>query len=166
MALDIAGCMDRIVALQKEAMAALTPSISADARSFYWYSQERFPYFTNRISNITLETGTGGDEDYGEEEEAAQYDIIMRLVVNHVTAGVKGEYEDKLSTYIPHLITYFNARELLQSATYLTPPVNLQRARIIASTGLAFFTELGITQLGAEFTLRLEFVENIQQVYL
>ncbi len=166
MAVDIAGCMDRIVAIEKEAMAALIPAVTADAVSYYWHTQERFPYFTNRVGSITLESGLGGDEDYGEEEEVALYDIIIRLVVMHVSGGVKGEYEDKLSTYIPHLITYFNARELLQSASYLTPPANLIRARIVASTGLAFFDELGYKQMSAEFTLRLEFTEDIEQAYL
>lgn len=168
MGLDIAGCVNRIAALEKEAMLALATPKSCDAFPYYWQTNAPFPYWTNRIGSVSLETGAGGDEDDGEEEETAQYDIIMRLVVKHVSAGTQGENEDDLATYIPHIIDYFNARELLQqeSGAFAAPPSDLIRARIISCTGTTVFTELGVWQLGTEFTLRMEFEQYVEQAYL
>lgn len=165
MALNIEDVLARIVAVEQEALAGI--QVACDAVPYYFHTQQAFPYFTNRLSSISVDSGPGGDEDFGEEIDLLIYDIILRLTVNHLSAGVVGEYEDRLSVYIPQVIDYFNARELLQSASYPTAPDDLTRARIISSTGLAFFSEgLNVQQIGAEFTLRCEFVNNIDQAYL
>lgn len=167
MALDIQNCLLRIVALYKECFATIPNAQTLDGVPYYFHTQEGFAYLTTRISTIDLEdTEEGGDDDYGEAEEVQRYDIITRLVVMHATGGVDGEYEDKLSVYIPNIISYFNARELLQSAAYPTAPNNLLQARIVSCTGLAFFEELGKRQMGAEFTHRLKFTEYVEQIYL
>jgi hypothetical protein len=45
-------------------------------------------------------------------------EIIVRLVVGHLTEGYRGQPEGSLYTYIPAVIEAVNSRELLQSPTY------------------------------------------------
>lgn len=158
--------MVRVAALETEALAAMTPPLVADAVPYFFHVQEAFPYWTNRLGSISAEDGVGGAEDFGEDFERYSYEVIMRLAVGHVTDGVRSEYERSLGRIIPHVMTYFNARELLQSAAYPSAPDEVLRARIIACTGVDVLPISEHTQvIGSEFTLRIETVEYTDQVY-
>lgn len=159
--INLVGIMDRVVALQIEAMGALTPAVAVDAKPYFWHVQESFPYFVNRLSDFGIE---GDSEDLDTENPP----IIMRLVLGHLTGSYEGENDAKLLTYIPQIIKHFNERELLQSAAFPTPIPDLERARVTNCTGYRQWVHSGVggMQVGAEFTLRCEFRNAILQAYL
>lgn len=164
--MDLEALLVRAAALEQEALAAMTPPIVADAVPYFFHAQEAFPYWTNRLSSISAEDGAGADDDFGEEYERYSYEIIMRLAVGHVTDGVRSEYERTLGRIIPQVMSYFNARELLQSQAYPTAPDDVVRARIVACTGVDVLPISEHTQvIGTEFTLRVETVEYSDQAY-
>ena len=59
--IDLAETLDRIVLIEKEALAALTPSVTADAVPRFLHVQEETPYWTNRMTTITV---AGDSEDF------------------------------------------------------------------------------------------------------
>lgn len=157
MAIDLDAALDRIVEIQIASLAAL--SVTADAVPYFTHYQEVPPYWTNRLGPITIE---GESEDIDEPV----YTVIMRLVVDHITAGYKGQNEDKLKTWIPAIIRYFHTRRWLETATQTNGLANLLDSRITAATGFRVFQAIGIEtpQVGCEFTLRLEFEESVQLI--
>lgn len=158
--LDYNNLLNRVTALQIEALSSLSPSVTADAKPYFLHTQEAFPYFTNRIG--------ADDIDYDSEDfDRDTLQVLMRLVVGHITEGYVGEPESKLYTWIPTLKTYFNSRELLQSAAYLTAMPGLIRARVTSHMGFRVFQNAGISaqQVGTELTLLCEFDETINQAY-
>lgn len=160
MAVNLDGAIDRIVELQIEALAALSPAVSADAKPYFYHTQESFPYFTNRVGQITFEDN---EEDFDEPT----YAVIARLVIAHATADYTGFNEDKLKTWIPQYITFFHARPRLGTATVNTGLNSLIHARISGCTGFRIFQNAGISalQVGCEFTHLLQFVETIDLAY-
>lgn len=164
MASYLTDLLDRCAALQIEAMASI--SVTADAKPYFFHQQETFPYFTNRINDIPI-TGYGtGEEDENEDQNTV--DIIMRLVIGHITSGFPGERESELYTYLPVVKSYFQQREMLQSVAYPTEMTNMFYVRVVNGGGLRAFENAGIStiQVGAEITLRCFCVEPITQVYL
>lgn len=162
MSINLEEAMERVAAMQTEAMAALSPTVDATAKPFFFYVQGTFPYFINRIS----EWSSDGD---GEEYDLDTYTIIMRCVIAHITAGYEGENETRLSEWIPHIKLWFNQRELLQSASYPDAMLDLHRARCGDGTGLQVIRHTGATetlQVCTEWTLTLTTQENIEQQYL
>ena len=158
--------LDRVVAIQLEAMTA--QGVTADAAPYFFYTGEGFPYFSNRINDI----GVSGYIDGQEAEDIDQNTVfvVMRFVVGHLTSGVRGERESDLYEYIPGIKTYFQEREMLQSAAYPVEMVGLLGgARIVPSGGaLRVFQNAGIPviQVGTELTLRVPCIEGIEQFYL
>lgn len=150
--------IDRIVELQIEALAEI--SVSADAKPYFYHTQEAFPYLTNRVGALSFEDN---EEDFDEPT----YTVIARLVIAHVTADYAGFNEDKLKTWIPQYITYFHARPWLGTANTNTGLNSLMRARISGSTGFRVFQTVGIQalQVGCEFTHLLTFNETIDLRY-
>lgn len=161
MALDYQALMARIVVNEKAALAALSPTVVADAVPRFWHTQESFPYFTNRLGSLSVDFDS-------EDIDLVTQDVTMRLVIGHLTSGYVGENDDKLQLWLPQLHEYFNEREGLQSATYLTRLTNLTRARIVSGTGYIVFVNSpigGVAQVGAELTIRCELDHDIQHVY-
>lgn len=163
MTVNVEELMLRMVAQEKEAMAALSPAVIVDAVPLFVWAQEAFPYFTNRLGTITV----AQDED-SEDFDVYTYEVTLRLVIGHVTEGYKGETDTRLQRWIPHLIKFFNERELLQSAAYPLALDALTRARVASCTGFAVFANsiVGSQQVGTEITVRCEFEEPIEQQYL
>lgn len=162
MSIDAQALMDRVAALETEAMAVLSTPVTAEATDHFFYVQGSTPYFVNRLGEIVVE---GDSEDF----DLYTYDVVMRLIIGQITQGYQGEPENQLQTYIPQIIRYFNERELLQSVTYPTGLDNLHRARVVACSGLQVFRHTGATetlQVGTEWTLRCDFEEMIEQQYL
>lgn len=162
MTLALDQALLRVAALQEEAMLALSTPVTANAFPYFFHVQGTFPYFINRAGDWTSE---GDSEDF----DADTHTIIMRLVIAHIDSGFEGDNDSDLYTYIPHIKTYFNERELLQSATYTSALDDLVRARCTDGNGLQVFRHTGATetvQVGTEWTLRLEFEEIIEQVYV
>lgn len=160
MALPIDTLLLRVAAIQIEAMASI--SVTAGAVGYFYYTQEDFPYFTNRLG--PMESGYDS-EDFDRDT----YTVIMRLIVGHLTQNYEGRNEALLSLWIPTIKTYFNSREWLQtsSGSYIAELNSLIRARVTSCTGYRIFLNSGLpaTQVGCEFTLTCEFDETIDLAY-
>ena len=152
----------RVRDLEIEALAALSTPKTADAVEYFYHFQEEFPYFTNRIGGLDV----GADS---EDLDIYTYQVIMRLVIEHLTADYVGATESSLQLYIPQVVNYFNSRQWLQttSGSYDTAMLSLREARITNVTGYRIFTDAGISaqQVGTEFVLSCQFVEEITQVF-
>ena len=154
--------LKRVAALQLEAMASI--SVRADAKPYFFHTQESFPYFTNRIAANPI--GDNGSE----VEDLNNPLVIMRLVVGHLTEGYKGEPESKLYEWGPIVKTYIQRRtNWLQTATgpYAARMEGLQSARVIDAGGFRAFQDSGINaiQVGREIQLQCIFDEVIEQAY-
>lgn len=158
MSINLQQAIDRIAELEIAAMAAMsTPVTGVNAADHFTYVQSVFPYWTNRPGRITF-LDTEEDLDY------PIYTVISRLVIGHATEGYTGDLENALQLWIPQIITYFNARPTLVTATYSSGMANMLHARISGCTGLAILHNYGSigSQVGCEFTHELQFVEEIQ----
>lgn len=147
MATYMTELLDRVVALQKEAMKCL--DVNADAVPYFWHTQEAFPYFTNRIA------ATPVNNDGSEDTDLNQPLVIMRLVAAHLTEGYRGQSERKLYEWLPPLKTYFQQRLWLTSRAYPDRMDNLLQVRVTDGGGVRVFQDSGINamQVGAELQL-------------
>lgn len=146
----------RLAAVEKEGLASA--SVNADAVPYFFHQQERYPYWTNRVGETTV---TGDGEEY----DVYSVQVIARLVMAQVTDGiVRGDNEARLQVYIPLMLKWFNEHELAQSATYPTPIDDLVRVRVDSCRGYTEFQPSG--QIGTEFTLIVEFEQQLTQAYL
>jgi hypothetical protein len=161
MAILLQSALERLCAIEKEALADLTPTVAADAVPYMIHSQEAFPYFTHRGTNGVIESNSEDIDDNTVE-------IIVRLVVGHLTDGYRGQPESTLYTYLPVVIEAINARELLQSDTYPLALDGLVSARAVAYSGLRIFESAGIQarQVGTEITVVCTFADDLTQLYL
>lgn len=156
----IAELLARVVAAQKAWGAEA--GVAVDAVPFFFHTQEAFPYFTNRVSNVIV--GDDGSEDFDRDT----YTVTMRLVVGHLTGGYKGEIETRLYAWMPSVKTFFNEREWLQTpGAYAAAMNSLIRARVTGMSGLRVFDNAGVSvlQVACEFTLICEFDETINLEY-
>ena len=161
MTIDMQSMMDRIAALETEALAALTPAVEANAVDRFFHVQATYPFFVNRLGAMTI-------DDDSEDLDLYVVNVQMRLLIGKITEGYDGEVENRLQLYIPQVINYVNSRELMQSLTYPTALEDITRARIVACTGFAVFQQQGVqtSLVGCEFTLRVELEEQLTQAYL
>lgn len=160
MSIDLSGAIDRIVELEIEALAALSTPVAADAKPYFYHEQESFPYWTNRVGPFSFEDN---EDDFDEPT----YTVVMRLVVDHVTANYTGQNEAKLKLWIPQIVTYFHARPWLGTDTNNRGLNSLLDARFSGGTGFRVFQTVGIQalQVGCEFTMQLRFNETIDLAY-
>jgi hypothetical protein len=161
MAILLQSALERLCAIEKEALADLTPTVAADAVPCMIHTQEAFPYFTHRSGALVIESDSHDLDDY-------EVEIIVRLVVGHLTDGYRGQPESTLYTYLPVVIEAINARELLQSDTYPAALDGLVGARVISARGLAIFETAGVQarQVGTEITVVCTFADDLTQLYL
>ena len=163
MPFDLEDIMLRIVAIEKEGLHDLPNPVDSDAVPFYFHTQEGLPYWVNRLGTFAFV------DQYGEELNNPTFEITARLVIGHRTSGYKGELDTVLQRYVPHMIRFFNARELLQSSEYPDAPDNVISCRVTGGIAFGVFRHAsdGTTeQIGAEFTLRLEYIEENEQAFL
>jgi hypothetical protein len=149
----------RVVAMQLEALSAYNVS----AKPFFFWWQETFPYFTNRLAEDNLD---GIAEDY----QTDSYIVRMRLVVGHLTEGTPGTLDDNLRTYIPLVNRKFHRNVMLTSAGAYAAPMDILNplgARLVGVTGLLIFQNAGFAhqQIGCEWTLRCPFTIYTDQEF-
>ena len=147
---DLQALLARVCDLEKAATSI------GDAWPFLFISQGTTPYWVNFIRGPQVDDDSEGYDVY-------TYDVLMRLIIGHVTEGADGEPEGDLYTYIPQVIEYFRARPLLIDDTYTTELDALEEARVVEGTGFAVFSQTGVrtAQIGCQFTLRCRFEEEI-----
>lgn len=138
----------RIVEMQKEIIDG------AGAVPFFFYQQETFPYFTNRLGEDVI---TFDSEDYS----VRTYTITMRFVMGHITEGQAGAPETQLYTHIPTIEQHFLEHPQLTSDHYPTPITGLSALNTVLTrdTGLRVFNNAGILaqQVGCEFSLSVPY---------
>ena len=161
MTIDLHNALERLAAIEVEALAGLPIPVTADAMPFAMWQQEAFPYLTHRTGSITIE-GDSQDIDVYEIE------VVARLIIGHLTEGYRGQSDERLNTWIPVLVKAINARELLQSAAYPDELDGLTGARCTFCSGVRVIESAGVQakQVGAEFTVVLQFADDLTQSYL
>lgn len=158
----------RYCAIETEVMASLGVDCDAYPR---WLAKGANPiYWINRISAVRALEGA---DDYGEELSLYQYTVTARLVVAHVTADYDGEASEAIDLFLPEVIEYVDARELLQSqqtelGDFTAPMRYLIRAHFVNAVGYNIFPPSvgGVQQVGAEFQFDNEFNKSLIQAYL
>lgn len=158
----IEEALNRIVEMQIEVFAD-TIGEACDAVPYWPYEQNGFPYWTNRLAAMTTEF-----TKYAEDIQDNPETILMRLVVDHITAGYEGDVPQKVHEYYVPIVDYFAQHSGLttDSGTYPTCMDGLDpdtQAFIATHTGLVVFQNSGIisNQLGMEFTLRVPIMRSV-----
>lgn len=138
----------RMAAMEIEAMT--DAGYSADAKGFYLWWQESYPYFTHR-------TGPTPYSWDSEDIQVQRQTIIIRMVTGQWNEGYDGTPEDVIDTYIGIIRQWFANVEDLTSAAYPTPPTYLwsEAPEMTDDTGFRVFeglTRNNAYQAGVEFT--------------
>lgn len=164
MAIDASELLARVCAIEVEALNALTPPIASTAAPRWLYQQEACPYWRNRIVSVQLITDALDD---GQEVDTYRYTVGAALHYANVSAGYDGEKDEDILAIVPQLIQYFDERELLQSASYLTPMAFLRLSYFQAGEGYVTFPygAAGGVQIGPTFTYTCIFDRLITQAY-
>jgi hypothetical protein len=146
--------------MEKEALAtvAAANNQAPDAVAFWPWEQEVFPYFTNRLGPMA-----NSPTDYSEDIESYGHTVIIRLVVDHWSAGFKGDKADLAYQYIVAFETYFRNHPMLTTdptGDYPDDPDYLfEDLMLTGHTGLVIFQNAG--QYGCEFTLSLPYLRDV-----
>lgn len=115
---DLDDIMHRLPVLQRAALAAI--GVECDAVRFWPHQQESFPYWTNRIDSMSIET------DIADDIDVHRYQITMSLVMGHLLEGYKGEPTERAYVWIPAVLNYFRQhRDLVDGAEYSAAPDDL-----------------------------------------
>ena len=154
------NAMLRIASMEKQALADMTPNVTADAVDFFPWEQEVPPYFVNWLSGYRERLSIDDqDEDSSEDIPVEWWAVTARLVIGHLGEGYKGEIARDLYDYMPAITQFFRTHPYLTSTAYPTPldmigPISLV---IPDGTGLRVFSNAGIVnqQVGTEFTLQI-----------
>lgn len=148
--LDLQNLLDRAIAICTEAID------DSEGKSFWYYSQEAFPFFVARIGEL--------DVTYTDGEDIATYTfkLYVRYITGNRTAGLTqlGEGEALLYAGLPVLINAFLSSGLLQSEAFQDAPDWLQAVTLLPCPGLQSYDAAAIggtgQQLGTTFTLDCE----------
>jgi len=158
--MDLENILLRIIAVAKESLASLTPTVVADGRP-YLYAQEETPYFCTRIT---------AQEDTSESMEinSSLYRIELRLIMGKLTQGYDGETQSRLYRYMPTVISFLKQRIWLQSTAYPTRPADLLTVNYLSCGGLQVWVDNTgdkTPQYGTSFLLECEFKQSIVKDY-
>ena len=161
----IQDMMARVAAMQLEAIGSGSTYATIDpplrnAVPYWPYQQEQMPYMLNRLGATTMDAG-----GYSEDIRDVTHNILMRLVVDHVTAKYEGEVSDYAYQYIQPLQQYFREHPMLTTdgGSYTAHPDYLfYETRIVSHTGLVVFRNFGglPPQLSIEFTLEVPYLRE------
>jgi hypothetical protein len=159
--IDVQGVVDRMIAIEKESLAGLSPAVTADAVDYFFYAGETFPYLTHRVGTIQV-------DENSEQRQEYRVPVVARLVVGHITEGYAGQADGVLYRYIPQLLDTFARRQWLQSATYPDVMNRLQYALVSSVSGFSAYQNRGINavQVGTEFTVTAAFTNHVEQDYI
>lgn len=162
---DIKEAKQRMCALEKEALAALTPTILCEAFPRWVVKCETFPYWINRFPLFNAEEGA---EDYGDEGAVYNYTITSMLIVAHSTSDWAGESEELMDFVTPQVIEYCDARAHMQSVAFPDALLYLRRFSFVTGgfTTVPRTVGNGGIAHGVTFQWRTLFDKPIAQAYL
>lgn len=161
--IDIPNLLNRIAAIEKEALLALEPSIISEAFPRWFARAETFPYWINRIATFEA---SEGEDDAGDEGVVYVYTVNAALLVAYVTSDVVGESDTLLDFVVPQFLEYFDERAHLQSDEYPDEMPFLVRASFVTGGYTTLPGNAGVQAAGAAFQLRCEFRKPLVQAYL
>lgn len=160
MAVDLNELLTRVGEIQAAALAALATPIVADSKPYFIYTQESFPYITQRIGDIQIDFDS-------EDMDRYVVTVISRLVIGHATAGYMGINESDLYRCIPAIIHAINDDEGLVSTSYpahMTQLIEATENRMRSCAGFRVFMDGGlkdVKQVGTEFTATYLFDDDL-----
>jgi len=109
---DLDNIMLRLAAMEREALSTITDTVVCDAVPYWPHTQENFPYWWNRITNLEISQ----EPELAGDVVIDTYTVDCGLVVAHLTAGYKGEMVTRVYTWITRILDYFNTHQDLTSA--------------------------------------------------
>ncbi|MCZ7543209.1 MAG: hypothetical protein M5R40_06570 [Anaerolineae bacterium] len=151
---DLAATLERVALM---AAAAVPDTKQAFAQFFRTYPN--FPYWTLRLGPMQV-------EPEGEPYEVHTHEVVLRLVIGHLTEGYDGALEGRLPGYVTEALAYFQARPTLQRTRADAPLLYLHPngAAVVRASGYRAFVRLGESvQIGAEITLSVPFHATIER---
>lgn len=152
----------RLVTLEKSIMAGL--GVAADAYPYAMATQEDFPYFTNRLSEME-------PAPLGDDITLRSYEILIRLVIGHL-GEFDGEDEAFLDEHLPAIEDEFARQHWLTTFDEPDAVVDLhpRGVEFRRSSGLRVFDNSALgadfpSQIGVEFTLTAHIYRDIEKRY-
>lgn len=163
---NIVEAKERLCAIEQEALLSLDSPVQSLALPTWNPRGVPAPFWMNRVVSVSVIEGYA--DDYGEELSLYRYTLGARLVVAHITADYEGEVSEANDLFLPQVIEYLDARELLQSGAFLDPLAYLVRAHFIQGTGFTAFplSVAGTAWVGADFQWDCDFVKQTIQAYI
>lgn len=146
----------RICEVEIEAMSP----VKVDAKPFFPYSQEAFPYFYNQLAEGTYSQENGMDYVFQTRR------VNAYLVIAHLTEGYRGDAQEKADDYIPKVIEGFTSMKgsmLVSDAYPNRASYLLDAVRVVSDTGIRLFTNGGLQdqlQIGVQFVLELTLIRR------
>lgn len=152
--LDYQNLLDRAIAICKATVSG------SEGFSFWYVSNEAFPFFVARIGEI--------DSEFVDEDELVTY--TLKLYIRHITgnrtAGMTalGEGEALLYAGMPLMIDALLSCGLLESAAYPAVPDWIESVTLLPCPGLQSYDLSGIGAVGQQIgtTYVLECVCRVQ----
>ena len=139
----LTNVIDRVVLLERQAVTD-----AVNAVPYIMYAQETFPYWTNMPVDLL-------PKDSPRDAQKFDLSILMRLVIDHVTAGYEGQRQYKAWEYLGDVVFYFSQHPKLdllgQAEVRYRDPLG---AAIRPRSGLKVASTQGLPQqLCVEFDL-------------
>lgn len=144
---DLAATLQRVADMQRQAV----PDSKA-AFAQFWRTYGAFPYWVNRLGPMRAEALADDLVDH-------VWEVVMRLVIGHLTEGYEGALEGRLPGYIDQALAYFGARARLQRDGDDAPLPGLapEGAAVARAGGYQPFRIGAGPQIGVEIVLEVPF---------
>ena len=154
MGYNLSDLIDRLVIMEKEAVADLYPD-GVDAVGYFPYEQASFPYWHNRITSMT-------PDEYAADIAKYPFQVTGRFVLGHYTEGFKGELLLSAYPVIEAVLAYFRDRPGMDTETLDEMEFVFDELRITNVIGPFAFQNrgVGVTQVGFEVTWALPVIDD------
>lgn len=149
---DLVELMDRVVAMQKEAVQG------CDASPDWNHTQEAFPYWINRIASMVADPTM-------ETQPIDRYVVLMRFVIGHLTENYLGLDAQIAYQAIPQVLSFFRGHSGFTSLAYperMDFLIDAQAEITALPNGVAYFQHNGMggIQFGFEMTLEAPLISD------
>jgi len=165
---DLQTAMERLLAMESEAVNSLSQYSGVSGVTYYPYQQEKTPYWMNQIASFRIERG--GDFGMAEDIETHIYTVQAYFVMAHYTQNVEGANFDDANAVIPAVLDFFADNPLLTSTAYpagfdLVYSPTTAGAFITGGTGPRVLQNAGVAggQVALQFTITLPLMEAVEE---
>lgn len=161
--IDFSELKQRYVSLEKEALAALTPSILCEAFPGWSARSETGHFWVNRTPLFSAQEDAG---DYGDEGGVYIVTVNSIFAASPTMSNFVGESETLLDFITPQVIEYIDQRAHLQSEDYPDAMLYLVRASFETGGYTSLVGINGVAHDAVAFQWRNEFRLPLVQAYL